>query len=161
MEKITTENISDIWNRLSLDAKILSIYLSRMGDLSLSKETLTSFSKKDNTLFDLDKGLDELSASGVLRQITLIQEKRERLIHMPKPRDIMFMNIEIVPDILLSERLSNKTEAEKEYFNLADEISQYEKYKNKYPKRYQGWEEPRFKLNSEFQEFIKVKLHPR
>ncbi len=77
---------------------------------------------------------------------------------MKTPRAILLTPITELRDEQLRERLSLKTKMtaeEREYLRLGREIEEYEQNREKRPDRYKGWEEPRYRLRSDFQAFIK------
>jgi hypothetical protein len=155
MEDKTPEAFNDVWSRLSEDAQKLAISLATGGGLTQGKWFLEAMSRDDQIGFDLDKSMKELSGSGLLQEVTLIQEKREQLARMPKPREIILTPLDQVPSDRLKERLGmSLTDSEREYLRLAHDIEEYEANREKYPDRYKGWEEPRFRLSPEFQGFI-------
>lgn len=154
MENKIPEAFNDVWSRLSQDAQGLSVFLATGGGLSQGRDFLEAMSQDPEMGFNLDKAMKELSGSGLMEQVTLIQERRERLASMPKPREIMLTPLDKVPADRLKERLSDLTDSEREYMRLAHEIEEYEANREKQPERYKGWEQPRFRLSSAFQGYI-------
>lgn len=154
MESEKSFNSKDIWVQLSEDSKKLAIAIATGGGLSQGKWFLEAMSKDEEMGFELDKGTEELFNLGILEEVTLIQEKRERLSTLSKPREIMLMPLDQVPLEKLRQRLDSPTEGEREYLRLDREIKEYEEYNGRFPERYKGWEEPRFRLRSDLQEYI-------
>lgn len=144
----------DIWANLSEDGQKCAIALATGGGLTQGKWFIDAMSQDDSIGFDQERGLSGLRDTGVLEEITLIQEKKEQLDKMEKPREIMLIPVTEVPAEKLKERLSDLTDAERSYLRLQGEIAEYGQNKGKQPERYKGWEEPRFRLTSRFQSFI-------
>lgn len=104
--------------------------------------------------FDLEKAIKELTDLGVVEQVTMLQERRERLAQMPRPREIMLMPISKIPKKKLREYLKGPTEEEEDYVNLYKQLSDYEKNHEQFPERYQNWEKPRIRLKQKFLEVV-------
>lgn len=154
-----TEQLSagDIWDKATDDARRLAISLSVSGGLSQAGDYL-EFRAHDKDLgFDLEKAKQELSVFGVLQQISLIQEKRERLLQMKKPPQILLTPITELRGEQLRERFNldaQITDEVREYLRLSREVKEYEQNREKQPERYRSWEEPRYRLRPDFQAFI-------
>lgn len=155
MEDRTPEAPAVIWDRLSKDGQKLALSLAVGRGLSQARWFLEAMAQDPEMGFDLDKSMKELSDLGILQQVILIEERRELLARMRKPRDIVLMPLDQVPLGKLQEKLETKlTENEREYLRRLDEIEEYEANKDRYPDRYKGWEEPRFRLTPDFQTLI-------
>jgi len=144
----------DIWSKLPEDGQKLAISLATGRGLSQGKWFIDAMSQDDSIGFDAEKGMKALSDVGALEEVTLIQERREQLSRMKKPREIMLVPITEVPPERLKERLGDLTDDERSYLRLAHDIEEYEQNRDKQPERYKGWEEPRYRLSSKFQSFI-------
>lgn len=155
MENKTLEAPSEVWDRLSEDAQRLVIALATGGGLSQEKDFLEFMSQDPDGGFNLDKGMEELFSLGLLQQVTQIQEMRERLASMPRPREIILTPLGQVPPGRLKEYL-NPTDSERKYLRLTVEIKEHEANREKYPDHYKGGEEPRFRLSPEFRGFIET-----
>jgi len=154
MENKTPETLSNIWSKLSEDAQNLAISMNPGGEFSQRRDFLEEASQDPDMGFNLEIGIKELSELGLLQQITLLQERREQLANMPKPRAIMLIPHNQIPKDKINERLEELTEDERKYFRLSRQIEDYEKNHEKEPSKYEGWEKPRFRLVSDFQSFI-------
>lgn len=145
---------NELWEIISEDAQRLALFVATGGGLSQGRWILEEFSRDKQMGFDLDKSMRELTDLGILQEVTLVQERKERLAKMPRPRDILLIPLDQLPVEKLKERLEGPSNIEREYLRLAHEIEDFEKNKDKYPERYESWETPRYRLNQEFQDFI-------
>lgn len=155
MEKQNPERPIDTWNKLSKDGQSLAIYLAVCCGLTQGREYLEAMASDPKEGFNLDQGMQELTGSGILQRVSLIQEKREKLASMSKPDDIVLIPITEVPRERLSEALSRQlTEEDRKYLKLKREIEEYERDHDKQPERYKRWDEPRYRLSPDFQNFV-------
>jgi hypothetical protein len=150
----------ETWNKLSSDGKHLSIYLAIGGQWSQDREFLEAMAKGSEPPFNVNVGLQDLNINGVLRTLTLIQEKREVFAAMPKPDPLILTPLSEVPLERLSERLRMLNPHEQEYMRIKHDIEEYETKKDENPERYKEWEKPRYKLTPEFQQFISTQFGP-
>ena len=140
---------ANIWGQLSRDAKLLTFFLASGHGLSQGQELIEVMSQNETMGFDREKAMAELSDTGVLDEITFIQEMRERLAKMPKPRQAIIGPLE--------ERLKADlwpTDEEREYIRLRYQIATYEEN----PEQNESYDEPRYRLKPEFQEFMEEML---
>lgn len=144
------EEPREIWTKVSEDAKRLASAIAPAGDLSMSKDFLEQMVEGYPEDFNLDKNLNELTDLGIVQETNLIQEKRERLDKMKRPREMFFAEIEEVPHERRREFIEGPNEEELKYLRLLGEINDYETNHEQFPEQYQGWEKPRFKLRPEY-----------
>ena len=153
----------EAWEVMSEDGKRLADILSS-SDLSHNKEFLNIAARDEEYGFHLEDGLNELKEIGVVEEITLLEEKEEQLRQLLsnyEDDDFIFktdseISIERLDEYFI--RMNNLTLDDVVVRRLKREIDEYFKYKGRYPERYNSWEEKRFKLTPDFQQFMEASL---
>jgi len=136
---------SDIWQQLPEDTRRLAYVLATGGGLSQSLEFIETMSQDKEVGFKLETAMEKLAAVGALEEITFIQEARELLEEMPKPREGVIGSVEerIQADLQL-------TDKEREYLWLHFQIEDYDED----PEQHKLWDETRYRLKPEFLQII-------
>lgn len=144
-----------ILSRLPEDGVRLAIVLSTGGGTSQGEWFIDDMSQDGEIGFDKEEGMEALFEFGVLEKVTFIQEREEQLAALPRPREVLMMPIEELDSEQINKRFDTRpTDEESKYLRLASDIEKYRKNRDKHPERYKNWEEPRYRLSPEFQDFL-------